>query len=61
MRVCADGTLGSATGFDGTIQATTTLSIGSRADGLHQVSGTIKDVHLWNTPLTDTQLTQVTK
>lgn len=58
LRMAADGMLGTATAFDGGMGASGTIEIAGEY-GI-QLSGTIRDVHIWPTPLTDTQMKQVT-
>jgi len=60
QRCCADGTLGGVQVFDGTMGAATTLYVGCSSAGVTQLSGNIGEVHIWNTPLTDAQMQQVT-
>jgi len=60
QRCCADGTLGSVQVFDGTMGAATTLYVGCSSAGVTQLSGNIGEVHVWNAPLTDAQMQQVT-
>ncbi len=60
LRACADGTLGASGAFDGGMGATPTLFVGVNQSSASQLSGTIRDVHIWPTPLTDTQMKQVT-
>jgi hypothetical protein len=60
LMFCSDGVLGTATAFDGSMGASTTLYVGCNQGGTEQLSGTIREVHIWPTPLTDTQLKQVT-
>ena len=58
LRMAADGMLGTATAFDGGMGASGTIEIAGEY-GI-QLSGTIREVHIWPTPLTDTQMKQVT-
>jgi hypothetical protein len=61
LKLCCDGNLGVTQIFDGSMGATPTLYIGLRAGGSpDQLSGNIGEVHIWNTPLTDAQMQQVT-
>jgi hypothetical protein len=60
LRMCADGTLGTAEAFDGSMGASTTLYVGCNQAGADQLSGNIGEVHIWNAPLTDAQMQQVT-
>jgi len=60
LRMCADGTLGSATAFDGSMGAATTMYVGCSQTGASQISGNLGEVHIWNSALTDAQLQQVT-
>jgi len=59
LKVCSDGTLGSASAFDGSMGVATTLYIGSSNTG-SQISGNIGEVHIWTPPLADAQMQQVT-
>ena len=58
LRMAADGMLGTATAFDGGMGASGTIEIAGEY-GI-QLSGTIREVHIWPTPLTDAQMKQVT-
>lgn len=58
LRMAADGMLGTATVFDGGMGASGTIEIAGEY-GI-QLSGTIREVHIWPTPLTDAQMKQVT-
>jgi len=58
LRMAADGMLGTATAFDGGMGASGTIEIAGEY-GI-QLSGTIREVHIWPTPLTDAQMQQVT-
>lgn len=60
LLVCADGTLGAQGAFDGSMGAANTLYVGCNQASANHLSGTIRDVHIWPTPLTDTQMKQVT-
>jgi len=60
LRACADGTLGASGAFDGGMGATPTLFVGVNQSSASQLSGNIGEVHIWNTPLTDAQMQQVT-
>ena len=59
--VCAgDGILGTVKPFDGSMGVSSTLFVGCNSISTEPLSGTIRDVHIWPTPLTDTQMKQVT-
>jgi len=60
LLLSGDGVLGASSAFDGSMGVTGTLNIGCGATGLSQLSGNIGEVHIWNTPLTDAQMQQVT-
>lgn len=60
LRACADGTLGAPGAFDGGMGATPTLFVGVNQSSASQLSGNIGEVHVWNAPLTDAQMQQVT-
>ncbi len=60
LRVCADGTLGAQVAFDGSMGATATLYVGCSQASINHLSGNIGEVHVWNAPLTDAQMQQVT-
>ena len=60
LLMCADGTLGVAAAFDGSMGASTTMYVGCSQTGATQLSGTLRELHIWPTPLTDTQMKQVT-
>jgi len=61
LRMSADGTLGTAESFDGGMGASTTLFVGCNQASAEQISGTISEVIIWPTALTDAQLQQVTR
>jgi len=60
LMVSADGILGTTAPFDGGMGASTTLSIGHDSTGSSQVGGSIKEVFVWPTALTNEQHAQVT-
>jgi hypothetical protein len=60
LRMCADGNLGVSAVFDGSMGASTTMYVGCSQTGAAQISGNIGEVHIWNAPLTDAQMQQVT-
>lgn len=60
MRLCADGLLGGSSAFDGSMGAASRVYVGSTSGGGSQLAGNIGEVHVWNTPLTDAQMQQVT-
>jgi len=60
LRVCADGTLGAQVAFDGSMGAVGTMYVGCNQASISHLSGNIGEVHIWNTPLTDAQMQQVT-
>ena len=60
LRMAADGMLGTATAFDGGMGVSGTLFVGCSETGVYQISGPIREVHIWPTPLTDAQMKQVT-
>jgi hypothetical protein len=61
LRMCADGTLGVAAAFDGSMGASTTMYVGCSQAGADQLSGNIGEIGVWNpTQLTDAQMQQVT-
>jgi hypothetical protein len=59
MRLAGDGTLGTETSFDGGMGSVGTLTVGCVSVS-EQLSGNIGEVHIWNAPLTDAQMQQVT-
>lgn len=60
LAVCCDGGSLSPSAFDGSIGASGTLFVGCSEGGGTQISGPIREVHIWPTPLTDVQMKQVT-
>lgn len=60
LRVCIDGTLSTSVAFDDSMGITPTLFVGNNASSTEQLSGTLREVHIWPTPLTDAQMKQVT-
>lgn len=61
LRMSADGSLGSSVAFDGSMGTVGTLYIGCNQSSVDHLSGPIREVHIWPTPLTDAQMQQVTK
>lgn len=61
LAVCCDGGSLSPSAFDGSIGASGTLFVGCSEGGGTQISGPIREVHIWPTPLTDAQMQQVTR
>lgn len=61
LAVCCDGGSLSPSAFDGSIGASGTLFVGCSEGGGTQISGPIREVHIWPTPLTDVQMQQVTR
>lgn len=60
LTSCADGFALTPSAFDGSMGASTTLTVGADSSGVSPFSGTIREVHIWPTPLTDAQMQQVT-
>lgn len=60
LAICADGFALTPSAFDGSMGASTTLTVGADSSGVSPFSGTIREVHIWPTPLTDAQMKQVT-
>lgn len=60
QRCYALGGAGTSVAFDGSMGTSGTLFVGSDQSGSAQISGPIREVHIWPTPLTDTQMKQVT-
>ncbi len=60
LRNCTDGNLGTAGSFDGSMGTAGILYVGCYYGGVMPISGPIREVHIWPTPLTDTQMKQVT-
>jgi hypothetical protein len=61
ILISVNGILNTTALFDGSMGSSTTLSIAAGPGGIKQLSGTIREVHIWPTPLTDVQLQQVTR
>lgn len=59
LKTSGDGLLGTAATFDGGMGSTGNLEVGSE-NSASQLSGTLREVHIWPTPLTDAQMQQVT-
>jgi len=57
---CSDGVIGTAGAFDGSMGSSAILRVGCDSSGGSQLSGPIREVHIWSTPLTDAQMQQVT-
>lgn len=60
QRCYALGGVGTSVAFDGSMGTSGTLFVGSNQSGSAQISGPIREVHIWPTPLTDAQMQQVT-
>lgn len=58
---CSDGVIGTAGAFDGSMGSSAILRVGCDSSGGSQLSGPIREVHIWPTSLTDVQMQQVTK
>ena len=56
----ADGAIGAPYTFDGSMGATTTLTVGNLV-GVGYLYGKIKDVHIWDTALTHEKLKAITR
>lgn len=57
---CSDGVIGTAGAFDGSMGSSAILRVGCDSSGGSQLSGPIREVHIWPTSLTDVQMQQVT-
>lgn len=60
LKSCSDGSLGTGVAFDGSMGTVDTLYVGCSQVNAAHISGPIREVHIWPTPLTDTQMKQVT-